>query len=261
MKKSIVSLSAVWEDTAAFLKAEFSLVAPLSLLGFGVPMVALLLAVPTGTAIDGKLQPGPWMLWILPCGFVSMLGSLAVSALVLTPNISVKESIGIAIRRIPAALGLVLLYLGLQVMLSLPLALADWIEGRAGPISTLVYLASLAFVIWVFVRVMPIWAVVAERPQMPWVSVMRAFALTKDCYVRLLLLRLIMGIAAMVAMIVLLIPIGALTRLVGLLAGNPDIGMVIAFICMGVLIAAIVGIWTVYVALLYRRLAAVNSGT
>ncbi|WP_454884079.1 hypothetical protein [Sphingomonas oryzagri] len=260
MSKSNLSLGAVWEETAAFLKAELSLVAPLSLLGFGVPMVALLLAVPTDAAIDGKLQPGLWMLWMVPGLFVSMLGSLAVSALVLTPKISVRESIAIAIRRVPAGLGLALFYLGLQVLLSVPLALADWAEGGTGPISTLVYLAGVAFMIWVFVRVMPIWAIVAERPQSPWASVMRAFELTRFCYVRLLALRLVMLLAVVVTLIVLLIPIGAITRLVGALAGNQDIGLVLSFVCMGILIAGIVGTWTVFVALLYRRLGADSSG-
>ncbi|WP_281042840.1 hypothetical protein [Sphingomonas oryzagri] len=261
MSKSNLSLGAVWEETVAFLKAELSLVAPLSLLGFGLPMVALLLAVPADSAITGKLQPGPWMFWVIPCLFVSMLGSLAVSALVLTPNISVRESIAIAIRRIPAGLGLAAFYVGLQVALSIPLALADLAEGGAGPISTLVYLAGVAFMIWVFVRVMPIWAVVAERPQSSWASVTRAFALTRFCYVRLLALRFVMLLAVVVTLIVLLIPIGAVTRLVGALSGNQNIGFVLSFVCMGIIVAGMVGTWTVFVALLYRRLEADNSGT
>jgi hypothetical protein len=260
MSKSNLSLGAVWEETVAFLKAELSLVAPLSLLGFGLPMVALLLAVPTNSAIDGKLQPGPWIIWMLPCGFVSMVGSMAVSALVLTPNISVKEAIAIAIRRIPVGLGLFALYFALQIVLSLPLWLAGLVEGQPGPISLLIYLASLAFVIWMFVRIMPIWAVVVERRQSPLASVMRAFALTRFCYVRLLALRLVMLLAVVVTLVVLLIPIGAVSRLVGMLAGSQNVGLVLSFVCMGGLVAAIVGTWTVYVALLYRRLAADSSG-
>jgi hypothetical protein len=62
-------------------------------------------------------------------------------------------------------------------------------------------------------------------------------------------------------MVVLLIPIGAITRMIGLAAGNPEIGMVIAFLCMGVLVSAVVGTWTVYVARLYRRLEDARSGT
>lgn len=261
MTKTIVPFGAVWEETIAFLRAELSLLAPLSLLGFGVPMVALLLAVPSDAAVDGNLQPGAWMIWMLPCGLISMLGSIAVSALVLTPNISVRESIGIAIRRVPAGAGLFLLYLALQIVLSLPLGLIGVLEGgRPGPLSMLVSLADLAFTVWVFVRLLPIWAVVADRPRAPWVAIRHAFALTRSCYLKLLLLRIVMLMAVVVTMIVLLIPIGAVTRLIGLAAGNPDIGMVIAFVLMGALVSAIVGTWTVYVALLYRRLPAASSG-
>jgi hypothetical protein len=261
MNKSIVPFGTVWEETVAFLRAELSLLVPLSLLGFGLPMVALLLAVPTDAAVDGKLQPGTWMIWMLPCGLVSMLGSIAVSALVLTPNISVRESIGIALRRMPAGVGLFLLYLGLQVVLSLPLGLVGLLEGgQPGPLSMLVSLADLAFTVWIFVRLLPIWAVIADRPGMPWAAIQHAFALTRSCYLKLLLLRVVMLAAVVVTMIVLLIPIGAVTRLIGVASGNADVGMVIAFVCMGALVSALVGTWTVYVALLYRRLGAASSG-
>lgn len=262
MKKNFPPFGAVWEETMAFLRAELALVAPLSLLGFGLPMVALLLAVPSDDAMAGRLAPGPWMLWMLPGGFVAMLGLIAVSALVLTPGISVRESLGLAFRRVPAGLGLFLLYIGLQVVLASLLLLAGMVEGTPGAISSLVYLASLAFMVWVFVRIIPIWAILAQRPQTPWAAVMHAFQLTRSCYLKLLAMQLVTFLAMIVVMFVLLIPIGAVTRLIGMLAGSPNIGMVFAFVAMGVIVAGLIGLWTVYVALLYRRLeGAASSGT
>jgi uncharacterized membrane protein YesL len=157
-------------------------------------------------------------------------------------------------------LGLFLLYVGAQVVLGVPLGIAGVLEGGAGPISTLVYFACLALVVWLFVRVMPIWAVLADRPQSPWTAVRTAFRLTRSCYARLLLLRVVMAAAAMLALVVLLIPIGAISRLIGVAVGSPDAALVLSYVGTGVVMAGVAGLWTVYVARLYRQLEGVISG-
>ena len=258
-----ISLGSVWETTVGFVRAESALLAPLALLGFGMPVVAMLLAVPMEAAASETLKPGPWMLWLLPCGLVSMLGSIAVSALVLTPGVSVRESIMVAIRRFPTAIGLLILYVGVQVVLAIPLALATMIDlrvsGGAGPFAMLVNLLDIAAMIWLFVRILPIWAVLADRPQSPMVAVRTAFRLTRGCYARLLALRIVMAVAAVIAMLVLLIPIGAVAQLIGMATGNPQVSVILSFVATGVVVAAVVGLWTVYVARLYRALEAATD--
>ncbi len=253
-----ISLGTVWETTVGFVRAELSLLAPLALLGFGLPTVAMLLAVPMDQAAAETLKPGPWMLWLLPCGLFSMLGSIAVSALVLTPGVSVREAILVAIARLPAAIGLLLLYVGVQVVLAVPLAFATLIDvrmsGSAGPIAMLVNLLDIAVMIWLFVRILPIWAVLADRPQSPFDAVRTAFRLTRGCYARLLLLRIVMAVAATLAMLVLLIPIGAVAQLIGTATGNTQVPVILSFVATGVVIAGVIGLWTVYVARLYRAL-------
>jgi len=253
-----ISLGSVWEEAIGFARAELGLLLPLALLGFGLPMVAMLLAVPMEAAATSTLKPGPWMLWLVPCGLISMLGSIAVSALVLTPGISVRESIMVAIARFPAAIGLLLLYVGVQVVLAIPLALATLIDqrvsGGAGPIAMLVNLLDIALMIWLFVRILPIWAVLADRSQSPMAAVRTAFRLTRGCYARLLALRIVMAVAATIAMLVLLIPIGAVAQLIGLATGNTQVSTILSFVATGVVAAAVVGLWTVYVARLYRAL-------
>jgi hypothetical protein len=253
-----ISLGAVWEETIGFVRAEASLLLPLALLGFGLPTVMMLLAVPMDEASVGTLKPGPWMAWLLPCGLISMLGSIAVSALALRPGVSVRESIMVAVARIPAAIGLLLLYVGVQVVLAVPLALATLIDmrvsGGAGPVAMVVNLADVALVIWLFVRILPIWAVLADRPRTPWVAVRTAFRLTRGCYARLLALRIVMAIAGIFAMLVLLIPIGAISQLIGMATHNPPLSIILSFVGTGVVIAGVIGLWTVYVARLYRAL-------
>jgi hypothetical protein len=258
-----ISLGSVWETTAGFVRAESALLAPLAMLGFGLPTVAILLAVPMDAAEAGMLKPGAWMLWLLPCGLFSMLGSIAVSALVLTPGVSVREAMLVAIARLPAAIGLLLLYVGLQVVLSVPVALATLVDlrvsGGAGPIAMIANLAGIGVMIWLFVRVLPIWAVLADRPQGPWAAVRTAFRLTGGCYARLLALRIVMAAAAGIAMLVLLIPIGAVAQLIGMATGNAQVSVILSFVATGVVVAAVVGLWTVYVARLYRALEAATG--
>jgi hypothetical protein len=260
-----LALGAIWEETIAFVRAELALLTPLAMLGFGLPTLVMLMAVPIDATASGMLKPGSWMLWFLPCGVLSMLGSLSVSALALRPGVSVKESIGVAIQRLPSALGLLLMYAGVQVAMAIPLALAGMVEmrlsGQVGPVSMVLNLAGIAITIWLFVRLMPIWAVLADRPQKPWEAVRAAFRLTRGCYPKLLLLRVVMAFVAILLMVVLLIPIGAIAQIVGALTGGPSVSILLSFIATGLMVAMIGGIWTVFVARLYRRLDASVNGS
>jgi hypothetical protein len=262
--KTNLALGAIWEETIAFARAELALLTPLAMLGFGLPTLIMLMAVPVDAATAGMLKPGPWMLWFLPCGILSMLGSLSVSALALRPGVSVRESIGVAIARLPAGLGLLLLYVGVQVAMAIPLAAAGMVEmrlsGAVGPMSMVMNLAAIAVTIWLFVRLMPIWAVLSDRPQRPWVAVRAAFRLTRGCYPKLLMLRVIMVLASLLLMLVLLIPIGAIAQLIGAAVGGASVSIILSFVATGAMVAAIGGIWTVFVARLYRRLDVAING-
>ena len=263
--RSNLALGAIWDETIAFLRAEWSLLLPVALLGFGLPTVILLLAVPIDAAEAGTIPKlGPWMGWFVPCGILSMLGSLAVSALALRPGVSVRESIEVAIRRLPSALGLLLLYAGLQFAMALPVGVAAALEMRAGgalgPISMVLNLACIAITIWLFVRLMPIWAVLSDHAQSPWNAVRHAFALTRGCYPKLLLLRVVMVFASLLIMLVLLIPIGAITQLLGRMLGSTSVTIVLSFVATGAMVAVVGGIWTVFVARLYRRLSGASIG-
>lgn len=254
-----VALGAVWEETVAFVKAEWNLLLPVALLGFGLPMLGLLLSVPVDVAQAGKLEPGPWMFWFLPCGLLSMTGSLAVSALALRPGSSVRECLMLAVSRLPGGIGLFLLNIVVQIALAVPLTVASLIEtqltGKPGPIWMMTNLAVLAITIWLFVRVLPVWAVLSERPQSPWVAVLEAFRLTRGHYPKLLLLRLVGASAGMLVMVVLLIPIGGVFAVLGKVTGSQDISQMLAFVAVAAVFAVLAGIWTVYVARLQRRLA------
>ncbi len=73
------------------------------------------------------------------------------------------------------------------------------------------------------------------------------------------LLRIVMAVAALLAMLVLLIPIGAVAQLIGMATGNPQVSVILSFVATGVVVAGVVGLWTVYVARLYRTLEAATG--
>ena len=69
-----------------------------------------------------------------------------------------------------------------------------------------------------------------------------------------------MVFAALLLMLVLLIPIGAIAQLIGHFAGGASVTIMLSFVATGAMVGMIGGIWTVFVARLYRSLDATVSG-
>jgi hypothetical protein len=263
-----ISLGLLWEETIAFLRAEIALVLPLAMVGFGLPMVLMsvvvLLNVPPDAVTTGKLVIGPWIFWSAPLGLISMFGSLSVSALALHPGGSVREALGIAIARLPGGIGLALLNVAAQLSLTAVVEIVRIAEaatlGAAGVLSALANLAVFAATIWLFVRVMPVWALLSHRPLSPWQAVRSVFALTRGHYRKLLLLRVVAMLAGGTAFLVVLVPISALFVALGSLTGAADVAQALSFIAMGLVFALFASLWTIYVARLYAQLAGASNG-
>jgi hypothetical protein len=257
-KGTSLSLGALWEETLAFVRAEWGLISPVALLGFGLPMLILLLALPVEAAETGRVTPGLWMIWFLPAGLLSMIGSLAISALALRPAISVQESLALAVARMPQGIGLFVLNIGVQVLLALPLSIVGLIEisvgGAAGTASSVANMAALAVTIWLFVRVMPIWALLADRGLAPWAAAREAFRLTRGVYAKLLLLRIVGVFSGVLVLVVMLIPIGGILTLIGRLTDANGPMQTLSFVAFSGVFATLAATWTIYVARLYRRL-------
>ena len=62
-----LSLSDIWDETAAFIGREKGLLFPLGFATFGISLLMLGMAAPEGG--EGPARPGPWMIWMLP-GFL-----------------------------------------------------------------------------------------------------------------------------------------------------------------------------------------------
>jgi hypothetical protein len=86
-------------------------------------------------------------------------------------------------------------------------------------------------------------------------------ALTRGLARWMLLVRVIQIVSALTVMTVLGVPIQAMFELIGRLTGADGFSHLLATLVNCVIAAAIVALWTVYVAKLYRRMDAASSGT
>jgi hypothetical protein len=257
-------LGAIWEESLAFARAEIGLLTPLALLGFGLPLVILELVQPAKLVDGNTVVTGPWMIWLIPHALLSMLGTLSISALALHPGMSVRESLAIALSRLPAGIGAALIGFALFVVLvTLVFGIAG-VEigpgGQLGPFSVAAFVGLLAVVVMVMVRALPIWAALAARPISPPAAIRTIFALTRGCYAKLLLVRITSWLAQLGVAIVLMTPIAIALTAIGGLLGVSAIGSLLGMVANSILIAAMMAFWTIYVARTYARLAASSSG-
>lgn len=261
------SIFTVWEEALAVLRSEWSLVLPVAFSCFGLPLIAamLLLPAPVMTEIGPQIPQGRWMLILPVVGILFMIGSMAIAGLALQGGVSVHEALDRAVRRLPAGIGLYLVNVGLQVVASLLMAPIMLIgsagAGQPGPYAMdAVYLAFL-FLIWVYLRMMPVWTLLYRDRQNPLWTIVAAWQLTRGQTFRLLLVRIVLLLTVLLLAFVIVLPTGAIARLVGTLLGQPWLTRLVGVIVAGGLLSTVAGVWTVYVAVLTRRLEAIRSGT
>ncbi|WP_419825866.1 hypothetical protein [Sphingomonas sp.] len=260
-----ISLGALWEETAAFVRAEAQLLLPVAFTGFGLPPILMELAMPDPAMLGAQLVVGPWMWGFIPYALVNIVASVSVSALALRPGVSVREAIGGGLRALPVGVLLVLLGLGalagLTVVASVAAGVEQSVGGRPGPVFVLALLGCFVAVIATAVRVLPLWAVLAQGSRRPLPTLARALALTKRAYLLLLLLRVVAWLAQVLTMFVLLMPIAVVLSLIGWATGARHVAEALTLVSGGAVVAVVMMVWTVYVARLTRRLESSISGT
>lgn len=263
--RKTIALGTVWEQAWRFCRAEAGLLAPLALLGFGLPLVVLDLVMPEKWLADGRVEPGLWMLWIPPHLLFSLLGTLSISALTARGGISVREALLTGIGRMPAGIAVALLGFGAVMAVSLPVGIVAGIEsallGKPGPLSLVAYLAALVALAWLAMRLLPVWAAIAGTRDGGWAGARRTFALTRGLAGHMLLLRIVAWVSQIVVMSVVMLPARAIFTVLGRVTGGADITDLLAMLTGSAVAATVVTLWTVFVAMLYRQVEACSSGT
>lgn len=257
---SRVSIGRAWDEAWAFLRAEAALLLPVAAATSGAAMLLLLLLDVVPEPVAGRVPQGTWMLWLLPFYALTLTGTLATTALALKPGISVRESLTLALRRLPTCAAVVLLLGAVSMLGGVPVALVAALEsargGGPGPATALVNLVMLAFFLWLSVRLLPIWPMVTERDATPIAAFRRSFALTRGHAARLLALMLLAGVGALVVGSALLFGGGAVLTAIGRLLSGDRLAAVLFELLVAAVFACAVTMWAVVVAFLYRQLAA-----
>lgn len=271
----MVSMSAVWDRTTEFLSDNLGIVVPIALATIFVPL-----------SIQANLQPllpaaGPGLrlalsLANLLLSLVSLWGQLCLIVLAIDAGRG-GAAPGVALRRLPAAIGALLVALvALGVLWSpvgvvLALGGVDFAAMAAGrmpdvPPATSTWLAVLIVVlvpltIWLFARagtlLMPV--IVGERRALSGFA--RSFALTRGLGWRIVGVVLLYTIVSSVAILAARTVFGSILRLVAGDGGAGSVATVLTAVLVGVVATTFTVLRTTFCAKLYlaardRRAAA-----
>lgn len=254
-----VTMSDVWDEARAFVAREAALLLPLALATLGVASVLFDVARPDAAA--GNPPPGPWLLVLAPVLLLLLFGNLALSLLVLVPRASVAEACRGALARLWRLVLATLLVSGGLLLASLPLVLVSAVAvavglGEVGQAVVAVLLIGAAF--WIGVRLLPLVPLIAiGNPRgSPAAAVREAFALTRGHAGVLAGMLLLYALVSLVVVVASQLSLGALLLLVGRATGSATLGTTLLALLSAVVTSIVQGAWTVFVAVLARRLIA-----
>ncbi|KKC25411.1 hypothetical protein [Sphingomonas sp. SRS2] len=260
------SLGTVWEETIAFLRRESGLLTPVALAIFGPAQLLLRFAMvgaANPAAMAGKAVSAQIFL-AFPALLLALFGYLVVSLLVLVPGISVGEALSRSIRaffRAVAAGGLVMVAwiciaiaivtaatLGVMLFQSSPQS-----PGVANLLSMLIIIPMLVIV----VRLLLFAPVLAVEEAGPLDALRRIWGLSRDNVLRFIGVWLLFLFLGFVVTMVDMLVFGSIFRLVALAVGDAELLFVVQSLVSAGLQSVLSLGMTVYIALIYRRIATV----
>ncbi|MFM9976877.1 MAG: hypothetical protein ACKVOP_02365 [Sphingomonadaceae bacterium] len=261
----MLSMNLVWDDTVAFIRRERALLWPLALATIFIGDIAVALA--GGGVQPGKVALGAALLFIV-AALWSMLGQLAIIALVLHPG----RSVGEALRHGAARLGkvvLIALLIGLVAAVTMMPFLAGLVANGIDPAkpesmaqlpgwASLVMLVYLGGLLWIGVRLAMLNALIVDRNPGVLVAIRQAFGLTRGIVSRLALVFGVYLIVLVTMSSAVRFVLGSVFALLGAALGAPFVGEVLTAIGTGLVTTALSAVAAIFLAVLYRR---VTSGT
>ncbi|GAA0734378.1 glycerophosphoryl diester phosphodiesterase membrane domain-containing protein [Sphingomonas japonica] len=266
-----VSIGTVWDRTTAFVADHLAAIVPIALLTIFVPSSL-------GGALESVATP-THLAWVVSLAglalmIVSLLGQLALTALVLDPAAGMG-AIGRGLARLLPAFGVFLVVLLGMLALALPIvgiafvygavlpsdpaamSMSGMPEGAAGPI-LLYAIALIAVVMWVTARLFVATpAIVAERRGLS--ALKRSFQLTRGTTWKLIGVILLYGIVVLVATLAAQSLFGAIFALT---AGSGDGGeLSLAKVLTAVVVSLVTTAFTVLQAVFVAQfyIAAVGA--
>ncbi len=255
-------ISEIWEDTMAFVKAEWGLLAPLCLALLGLSSAAAELA---GNAFgpNGPAGGPTWAIMIFIASiFVSQFGQLAIMALALTPGLSVGEALGIAGKRFPKLIAITLLIALVVIVAAMPVAVILAMNGidlgttanqlpRSAALGVFVFMGVMA---WLFVRLLPLNAVLVDADTSIVDTVKATFAMTRGYATILLGLSTLYLLVSLITTGAATFVVGSAFGLLGQWAGAEWAGPLMGALAGGMVAAALGAISNVFLTRVYLKL-------
>lgn len=253
-----LSLSDIWVETRGFLQREGGLVFPLGLATIGIGMLVTNLIVPDPVA--GQIAPGGWMVGLIPVLVLFLIGIIAISAITLTPGISVREAIRRGFARLGTAIALLLIFMAAATLLIILFSIVAVAVGvglgwSMQQSTVLAVVLAVLPMIWLWARLIPLGPLIADRNLGPVASARASYRLTAGAFGRLAAFLILSWMLYILFTSAVQFAGGSIFLLLGRLIGSPGLGHTLTAILVSLVGAALGTVWTVFVALLYRRLA------
>jgi len=248
-----LSISTAWDETAAFVGREGSLLFPVGFVFLALPSVMAGLLMPE--AIDSAKNYPEMMAAIRPllpqimatfavATLVTLVGSLALYALCLRPG---GTSVGEALRLALALAATLLLLLAWSVLFSIPFTLG---AAGAGHAMGLAFLLLIPLAVFAGIRLMLLSAVIMGEAGGPLDAIRRSWALTRGHFWKLF------GFVIVVAIVVVVVSIvgNMLLGFIDLALGEGRNGVVSTI--GGALLNTVINVYMLVMsARIYRQLA------
>jgi hypothetical protein len=254
-----LAFSVVWDETVAFVRREGALILPVGFATFGIGLLLSSLGGPA--APPGAIPSVASLLWQLPMLVLAPIGWLAISAMTLRAGLSVSEALRLAFARLGTAIlatgfifaGLMLLFISCALIMLLIGIVAGWGQQQ---IATMLTALMVGPIVWLSVRLIALCPLLVSRNLAAGELIRESFRVTRGHALQITGVVVLNALALLLAVGLVEVAAGSLFLLIGSIVGSATLGVTLTNIAVAAVVSVISTVWTVFVALLYRRMAA-----
>ena len=246
-----VSIGTAYSEAAAFVRREKKLLAPLVLALMVVPATVSQLVQPNNPfAGPGGFEP--WMAIAVAALLAGLIGQMAISRLAMGWPGSVGETIALALKRLPVALGALVLFFLCVSLVLIPIIVMLTLLGGGASSANLANMLGLLAIFAAAPKILLAPAIAMDEKLGPWGLVKATWRVTSGSYWRLLGFFLLFMAASLIFALAASAVVGSI---VALAFGPPEAMSVSRLIIalVGGLVQGVVA--TIYAAMIGRIVA------
>ena len=251
-------VSEIWEDTMVFVKAEWGLLAPVSLALIGVSSAAVQLG---GNPIGPQGINGTAAIIFVVSTLVSQIGQMTIIALALTTGGSVRDALGNAMRRLPRLIGIAIILVSALLVVLFPVGAflaANGIDIATPPdrlpgLAVFVTGLVMGLMFWVSIRLFTMTAVIVDTEISIGETLKRSFKMTRGHTAVLLGITLLYFLVLIITTGAASAVVGTVFGLLGKFAEAAWTGPLMGALAGGMVAAGIGVISNVFVARIYQQ--------